>query len=152
QAEQLERRPAHPLRGPRREAHQGGTGMSRFVPLAALLAGLALLACAPGGEAAGPPAGSDAQKIGYLGDRGPLLIELRVRIDGNPFRSQHRAFMDHLFTYLDRDRDGMLSRAEAEAAPTAQSLTSGLGGLLFLRRVAPNQARLSARDGKVTRE
>ena len=63
--------------------------MSRFIAPAALLAGLGLLAWPGAPEAADRPvpAKSDAQKIVYLDDQGPLLIELRLRINGKSFRS-----------------------------------------------------------------
>src|SRR5262249_31538634 len=51
------------------------------------------------------------------------------------------------------DGDGVLSRAEAAAAPPPASLASPLGLLGFVRRAGVSPQRLSpGRDGKVTRE
>jgi Ca2+-binding EF-hand superfamily protein len=122
--------------------------MRHFLTACALLAGIGLLANAPAGRAAEDD--KDTRKIVYLGDDGPVLIALKLYIDGKPLRAAHRALMDKLFDYLDRDHDGVLSRSEAAAAPTAAVLSSPLGPIL--RRVAPGQARfLPGRAGQVTR-
>jgi Ca2+-binding EF-hand superfamily protein len=126
--------------------------MTRFLLPVALAAGLGLLAWLPAAPAAGPPAtADDTQKLVYLGERGPILVELHLRIDGQSFRARHQAFMDTLFDYLDRDRDGVLSRAEASAAPTAAALASPLA-LVRFGRGGFNQQRLRPdSDGRVTR-
>jgi Ca2+-binding EF-hand superfamily protein len=120
--------------------------MIRYLLPAALLAALGLMSC----PAADKQADSDSQKLVYLGDRGPVLIELHLRIDGKSFRAVHRAFFDKLFDHLDRNRDGVLSREEAAAAPDANMLTSPLGLLLGLRGGRPPSRQLG-RDGQVTR-
>jgi Ca2+-binding EF-hand superfamily protein len=127
--------------------------MTRFLAVPALLIGVALVAWRPAAEGAAAPAAAanDTQKIVYLGEGGPLLIELRLRIDGQSFRARYQAFMDTLFDYLDRDRDGVLSRREAAAAPAVETLTSPLGQFRF-RRAAPNVRRPRGdADGKVSR-
>ncbi len=58
--------------------------------------------------------------------------------------------MDKLFDYLDRDSDGVLSQAEAAAAPTPAMLSSPLASLF--RRAAPTQlAPRKTRAGQMTR-
>src|SRR5262249_35195263 len=94
--------------------------------------------------------GKDLQKIVYLSDAGPVVIDLRLRIDGKPFRSAWRAFIDSLFDSLDIDKDGVLSPAEAAKAPPAESLASPNA---FTLRAVNGRAVLDANgDGKVTRE
>jgi Ca2+-binding EF-hand superfamily protein len=126
--------------------------MTRFIPpLCALLAGLGLLTGTA--RPAAPPIEDDTQKIAFLTDAGPLLIELHVRIDGKPLAGVHRQFMDRLFDHLDRNRDGVLSREEAAAAPPASALSTSLGLLGFRRGFPGNpQALRLGRDGKVTRQ
>ena len=103
------------------------------------------------GLAVGPaPAESDTQKIVYLSDRGPILIALHLRIDGESLAARHRTFTNAVFAYLDRDGDGVLSQTEAALAPTAGDLTNPLV-LIGRREVNPVRVRLG-RTGKVTRE
>jgi Ca2+-binding EF-hand superfamily protein len=125
--------------------------MTRFFYLCAFLAGLVLLAVAPPRKAIAAPAEGDVQKIVYFGDRGPILIELHLHIDGKPLRAAHDALMRKLFDYLDRDGDGMLSAKEAAAAPTALSLSNPLP---FARGRLPGVAQRIRpdADGNVSRE
>jgi len=91
-------------------------------------AGLGLLALVGDHQAAAPFV-ADAQKMVYFGEKGPVLIELDVRIDGKPLRSVWRAFVDEVFDYADVDKDGKLSAKEAALIPPASTLTGGSGGL-----------------------
>jgi Ca2+-binding EF-hand superfamily protein len=127
--------------------------MSRLILCCTVLAGLALLAGVPAGQAADTSAAgeNDIQKLVYLGERGPVLLHLHLRIDGQSFRARHRAFIDTLFDYLDRDRDGVLSRAEMAAAPPAATLSNPLGLFGFARR-APNRVARPNSGNKMTRE
>ncbi len=125
--------------------------MTRFFSLCALLGGgLALLLLTPALDAAAAPGESDGHKIVYLGDRGPILIELHLHIDGKPLRAAHEALMRKLFDYLDRDGDGVLSASEAAAVPSATVLSNPL--LLARGRLPGVQQRIRAgADGNVTR-
>jgi Ca2+-binding EF-hand superfamily protein len=124
--------------------------MTRILPGALLLASLALLALTPAGPAAAPVKDDAPHRIVYLGDRGPLLIELHLRIDGKPLRSAYRTAFDKLFDSLDRDRDGVLSREEAARAPSTALLANPL---LAARRGGPlpGRALRLGSDGKMTR-
>jgi Ca2+-binding EF-hand superfamily protein len=126
--------------------------MIRFVSLVALVAGLGTLVCSPAGEAAAPPprrAESDTQKIVYLSEHGPIVIELHLRIDDEPFRARHRALIDKVFDNLDRNGDGTLSKAEAALAPPTTLLTSPLA--LLGRRVPGRPVAVAGGADKVTR-
>jgi Ca2+-binding EF-hand superfamily protein len=124
--------------------------MRRFLLLCALLSGLGLLVYSPQGQSASatPPA-DETHKIVYLSERGPVLIALRLHIDGKPIRAAHRAFIDKVFDYLDRDGDGTLSSTEAGVAPTVTALTTQL--LPFGRRGGTSQRVRLPRDSKVSR-
>src|SRR5262249_44431215 len=97
--------------------------MTRYI-----LCGLALLAAvlllADLRAAAPPRADDDVQQIVYLGDNGPVLVRMHLRLDGQSFRSAWNALMDELFAYLDVNRDGVLSQEEAGAAPPAAALAN----------------------------
>jgi Ca2+-binding EF-hand superfamily protein len=125
--------------------------MMRLISCLACAAGFVLASAGLAAGAAAPAAPENQPyRVVYLGERGPILIELDLRIDGQPLRARHRAFLDKVFAYLDRDGDGVLSRQEAAAAPTAATLTNPLTP--FLGRRLPNQRRLRPNeDGKVTR-
>jgi Ca2+-binding EF-hand superfamily protein len=98
----------------------------------------------------------------FLDDARPVLLRLHVRIDGKPYSEVWDTFLGKLFTYLDRDGNGTLSKDEAERAPHAQQLMRLLRGdilqdydLIFNgdRRgnVRAKMADLDAnKDGKVT--
>jgi Ca2+-binding EF-hand superfamily protein len=100
------------------------------------LAVLATLALGPGDSAppAMPPAssfaalGDDAvQELVILGETRPLLIRLRVMIGDRPFRSSWLEGTRLLHAQLDRDGDGKLTVAEAEAGGLALLLTQQAG-------------------------
>jgi Ca2+-binding EF-hand superfamily protein len=111
---------------------------------------LALLLFTPALEAVAAPGESDGHKIAYLGDRGPILIELHLHINGRPLRVAYAALMRKLFDYLDRDGDGVLSAKEAVAVPSATVLSNPL--FIARGRLPGIQQRIRAdEDGKVTR-
>jgi Ca2+-binding EF-hand superfamily protein len=125
--------------------------VTRYLFPCALFAGLGLLALTTPGQVVAADSDRGGQKIVYFGDRGPILIELNIHIDGKPLRDVHEALMQKLFDYLDRDGDGVLSKSEAAAAPSPATLSNPLS--LLGRRVTGNQQRLRPdRDGNVTRE
>ncbi|MBI3839420.1 MAG: hypothetical protein HY288_15990 [Planctomycetia bacterium] len=59
-----------------------------------------------------PP--TDVQDIVFLGPMRPLLVRLRITVDGKPFREVWRQRFDELFAQEDRDRQGRISLTQAE--------------------------------------
>lgn len=107
----------------------------------------AMIAIAP----AAAPRVSDTQKVVFLSEAGPVLIELYLRIDGKPYHVAYDALMTKVFDYLDKNKDGVLSKAEADAAPPASTLAGPAVG--FRTFGGPGGPNMDANgDGKVTRE
>ena len=74
---------------------------------------------------------SDVQDFVFLGESRPVLVRLHVRLDGKPLQAAWDDFMKYLFAYLDVNGDGVLSKEEAERAPSVDQLLGGaLGGNL----------------------
>jgi Ca2+-binding EF-hand superfamily protein len=122
--------------------------------LAALLAGATLAALLPAGAADPPPEGADAQDVLLLGDAGPVLLRLHVRIDGKPVAAAWERYLARLFADLDRDGDGALTKAEAARAPAADFLFAFLHGTLNLEAAAaavPFDELDADGDGRVSR-
>lgn len=117
----------------------------------AWLAGSAVLAA--------PPAADDMQDFVFLGEARPVLVRLHVRVDGRVLHAAWDDCIGYLFQHLDVNKDGFLSKAEVERAPTAEQIL-GNGqprGFDGGRRgtTAPVGTTMEAvdadRDGKVTR-
>src|SRR5260370_41809958 len=87
-----------------------------------------------------PMAAMDGYDFIFLGDTRPVLIRLRVRIDGKPLQQAWDDFIDSLFRYLDRDGNGVLSEEELQRAPRPQLLTQLLRGNLSDMRPATSQS------------
>ncbi|MEQ8786081.1 MAG: hypothetical protein RIC55_07265 [Pirellulaceae bacterium] len=104
---------------------------------------LVLLSC-------GAARADDARMLLYLSDAGPLVIQLRVTIDGESHQAAWSKFVQKLFADLDRNDDGALMGAEIDAVPTRQQLLqTGLpivGGRAEVARAADS----APRDGRVT--
>jgi Ca2+-binding EF-hand superfamily protein len=66
------------------------------------------------------------QDMVFLRGHRPVLIRLRVRVDGKPYHSAWNEYLDALFKYLDRDGDGVLNADEIARAPKAQALLQQL--------------------------
>jgi len=86
--------------------------------LAVILCGL--LACAQvtllradEGRSLAGEASPDVQDIVFLGPTRPVLLRLRITIDGQPFRNHWRQRFEEVFEQEDRDGDGRLDAAEA---------------------------------------
>jgi Ca2+-binding EF-hand superfamily protein len=97
--------------------------------------------------------GEGWQEFVFLGESRPVLIRLNARVDGKSVHAAWSDFMRDLFAYLDVNGDGVLSKEEAERAPSIEQFLSaglganGRGGGLD----KPTPAALDLdRDGKVT--
>ena len=99
-----------------------------------------------------PPVPLDAQDLIFLGPSRPVLLRLRVTVDGLPFRQVWRDYFSPWFSDLDRDHDGLLSAAEAAQAPplTADSSDPADGSAaepgVALRQLALQHADKLDRD------
>ncbi len=93
----------------------------------------------------------DVQDLVYLGEKGPVLVRLHVRIDGKPLLDVWEDFVGKLFAYLDADGDGVLSKTEAAHMPPMAVLFSD--GPTFVGK-QPNIAVAFDRNqnGKITKE
>jgi Ca2+-binding EF-hand superfamily protein len=97
------------------------------------------------------PAVPEAQDVIVLCDGRPILIRVRVKLDGKPLHEKWRDYMVQVFADLDRDFDGVLNKSEAERAPS-------LDGSLVNFRINPNAAspapllRVADAAGNVSRE
>jgi Ca2+-binding EF-hand superfamily protein len=109
-----------------------------------------LVVCCLAAAADKAPAPGDSQDFVYFGDARPVLVRLHIHVDGKPLARSYDDFIDHLFKYLDTNKDGVLSKEEAERVPPPQVLFNS-GGFFNFR--PPTLAALDAnKDGKVSRE
>jgi Ca2+-binding EF-hand superfamily protein len=128
-----------------------------------LAAPLLLLLIRPSASADLPEskeAGGDVQELVFFADSRPVLIRLRVRVDGQPFpRARQQAWTDyvtHVFRHLDRDGDGFLSEAEAARLPAARPLLAPMAAFRSPRSAMPVNVAFNFRvvddnsDGKVS--
>ncbi len=97
----------------------------------------------------------ELQEFVFLAEARPVLVRMHVRVDARPLEAAWDGFMKHLFGYLDLDGDGVLSKEEAERAPSAdQILSGGLSGLGGFGGGAPakppGEALDADKDGQVT--
>ena len=68
--------------------------------------------------AAAPVAGpTDVRDVVLMLERGPLHLRMNIQIDGVSLAAARRAYLGTLMTKLDVDRDGRLTRAEADRCP-----------------------------------
>jgi len=110
---------------------------------AAVLIAFALVSWASAAERAG-------QDFVCPGDKAPVLIRFHVSIDDKPLLDLWDDFMGKLFAHLDRNGDGVLSKAEALHVPPAQVLFNNVPNFIGLRSKVP-EALDKNRDGKITR-
>jgi Ca2+-binding EF-hand superfamily protein len=127
----------------------------RILALAGLLAlALPLLAADPPKGAAPARDADGVQSVVYLGQDRPVLLRLRVLVNGQPYGAAWDAFMKKLFDYLDVNGDGTLSKEEAARLPNVNSLRNHYSGIITFAGGGNNAAPFADldanRDGKVT--
>src|SRR5690349_9683134 len=69
-----------------------------------------------------PSAAADVQDVVFFSEARPILFRLHLEVDGKPYTARWEEYLRKLFTYLDRDGDGVLDKDEAARAPMPQQL------------------------------
>jgi Ca2+-binding EF-hand superfamily protein len=90
--------------------------MTARLPVAAAL-GLGLLAVSVAADPPAAPAAS-VREVVYFGPAGPVRIRLHVSLDGRPADAVWNEAVEALFTFCDRNGDGVLDQAERAAFVT----------------------------------
>ncbi|HBI43016.1 MAG TPA: hypothetical protein DDY78_09195 [Planctomycetales bacterium] len=110
--------------------------------------GLALLTAVPAGTTADGPArnadpggADDVQDLLFFTEARPFVFRLHLTIDGQPHGLVWAKQILKVFTYLDRDGDGVLSKEEVAFAPAAQQMAQLFHGTPYAT-VAFNDASL----------
>ena len=111
--------------------------------------------------AAGPPttpvvlAARAADQLDYLflGSDRPTLIRLHLRVGDRPYGAAWVEFMDKLFAWFDKDKDGFLSATESSRLPSAFYLFRfAQGGIGQPSQGVPFATIDTNKDGKVSKE
>jgi Ca2+-binding EF-hand superfamily protein len=98
------------------------------------------------------------QDLVFFSDTRPVFIRLHVFVNGKPFQTVWDEYIDSLFQYLDVNGDGVLSKEEAQRAPSPQALLQLLQGNLGVinprpaTRVRTPELVVSLSGGKVTKK
>jgi Ca2+-binding EF-hand superfamily protein len=123
-----------------------------FLPLALLLSSLAGAGDPPAAVAPAPVPG-DEEDVLFFHEARPYRLRLHIQTDGRPFRTNWDDALRRLFEFLDADGDGVLSKAEAEHAPSLGQLQLLIRGVAALEpEPAPDYRDLAgAAGGTVTR-
>lgn len=79
----------------------------------------AALAVLPAAAAGGTGTG---HSLVFVGPERPVLVRVHIELDGKPVVPGQIPGLDALFTFLDRDGDGVLGEQEVKLAPRAQVL------------------------------
>ena len=91
------------------------------------------------------------QDLLYLGDERPIVIRLRLMVDGRPSSDVWHEYVERLFLLADGDGDGRLSVGEIDSpAETEDALGEEVYSLLTLPEL--KQADLRPPDGEITIE
>jgi Ca2+-binding EF-hand superfamily protein len=122
-----------------------------------LLASLTmLLVLAPWATAAAPPLSlrpSDRLDYLFLGSDRPTLLRLHVRVGDKAYDAPWVEFMDKLFAWFDKDKDGFLSPAEVARLPMPNAiLLHAQGAFGADGRTIPFAEIDANKDGKVSKE
>jgi Ca2+-binding EF-hand superfamily protein len=90
-------------------------------------------------------AAQDTQTFVYFGDTRPVLIRLHIQMDGQSLQKGSDDYYKSLFDAFDTNKDGVLSKEEAERVPSVQAL-------FFNANPAPAPFNMldENKDGKVT--
>jgi Ca2+-binding EF-hand superfamily protein len=134
--------------------------LRRLVALTGVTLAALTLAVAASADPQEPqaPTLDDRHDVVFLAEARPILIRMRIQLDGKPVQAAWDNFIQHLFTYLDINGDGVLSKDEVERAPPLDQILSGglgrgfggLGGMTKMNAI-PTIADFDAnKDGKVT--
>jgi len=103
----------------------------KLAAVALLLGCSAALAVAPPVKAPAnmkPTRADDQLDFLYLASDRPVLLRLHVRLGQKPYSDAWNAYMDKLFTWLDNDKNGFISKAEAKRMPPGYALNNMLSG------------------------
>jgi Ca2+-binding EF-hand superfamily protein len=93
----------------------------------------------------------DEQEFVFLAEARPVLVRVRVEADGKSLLAAWDDFMKYLFAYLDTNKDGVLSKDEAERTMNPEQLTLGSFGIFAGLNAKEKMEALDAnKDGKVT--
>jgi Ca2+-binding EF-hand superfamily protein len=107
------------------------------------LAVSASLTCAAEQPASLRPVPGDAQDLVLFLESRPYLIRLHLQINGRSFRRNWEETVTHLFRYLDVDKDGFLSKAEAAVAPSKTQWIQLMTGTVIEPDSAPELSELA---------
>jgi len=111
--------------------------------------GTADSAAPPGKEA--PKVDRDYQDVVFFTETRPILLRLRLTVDGKPLPAVWEDFVTKVFKHLDTNGDGFLDKDEAQRLPPPGVLFSGANGPSG--SPAPAFSDLDTNgDGKVSRD
>jgi Ca2+-binding EF-hand superfamily protein len=124
------------------------------------LAALGLLGTLTQLEAVAPPVPAGPERTGvqdvvFLSPVRPIVIRLHLQRDNGTALAHWERHMDRLFSWFDRDGDGLLDREEAARVPTAahlQVIFQGNFQAIVNPGTVPFDDLDANSDGKVTRE
>jgi Ca2+-binding EF-hand superfamily protein len=110
----------------------------------------AAVAALPGtaSRSAEPPA-SDRRDVIILLEGGPLHLRLNVAMGGVSLAEARRAYITRLITSLDTDKDGKLTRTEAQRSPLLRTKNRP-GAAAFIESLGGGKAALTRRNVEQT--
>jgi Ca2+-binding EF-hand superfamily protein len=73
----------------------------------------------------------EVQDVIFFTDKHPVLLRIRLFVDGQPAGERWDTFQQKLFAYLDTNGDGFLDKEEAKHVISAQNLLHVFSGSLF---------------------